>query len=422
MGGGACVPGRCPDAPEVTQERGSRYGYHCAANIWCCPTPVVMMASPLVSSPSTCDAASQQTPRTKQSRHTEDSGGTKDRAALRRALAGRLRPGRKEGRGGSGGRTSMAYWGAMTSSRSGYRMGKAVRLACSSAFQGAHLRRPRTHTHNVRSLAWCSSDGPGVRALLAGPSCAPHARASPGLELVERPRLHLVQQAVDAAQRRLDVGAHLRHARHAASAAGRSRHTRVTAPACASMAPQACALRQVGELAKPSESLTGTCAVLFLPISAASMSMCTMRARCAKASSLPVTRSSNRTPSAMSRSACTPGGAWRAHPQTLASPSHTAPGCPSCHPSATPPRVAHLVHGVVGVHGAVHAQHLQALRVVRGEHAQALRATRARTPPHQRVKRLAAAAAAACALLPREPPATQSAGWPAPVSEAGGSP
>jgi hypothetical protein len=39
-----------PSPPLVTQRRGSAKGYHCAANIWCCPTPVVMMASPLVSS------------------------------------------------------------------------------------------------------------------------------------------------------------------------------------------------------------------------------------------------------------------------------------------------------------------------------------------------------------------------------------
>lgn len=37
--------------------RGSVYLYHCAAHIWCCPTPVVMMASPLVSSQRTCRQA-----------------------------------------------------------------------------------------------------------------------------------------------------------------------------------------------------------------------------------------------------------------------------------------------------------------------------------------------------------------------------
>lgn len=48
----------------------------------------------------------------------------------------------------------------------------------------------------------------------------------------------------------------------------------------------------------------GMCAVLFLSISAGSMSMCTILDRVANASSRPVTRSSKRTPSAMSRSAC----------------------------------------------------------------------------------------------------------------------
>ena len=48
---------------------------------------------------------------------------------------------------------------------------------------------------------------------------------------------------------------------------------------------------------------TMTWASLFLQISAGSMSMCTTRALQAKVSSLPVTRSSKRTPKASSRSA-----------------------------------------------------------------------------------------------------------------------
>ena len=47
----------------------------------------------------------------------------------------------------------------------------------------------------------------------------------------------------------------------------------------------------------------GTSAARFLPISAGSMSACTIAAPGAKLSSLPVTRSSNRAPSATSRSA-----------------------------------------------------------------------------------------------------------------------
>ncbi len=47
----------------------------------------------------------------------------------------------------------------------------------------------------------------------------------------------------------------------------------------------------------------GTSAIRFLPISAGSMSACTISACGAKLASLPVTRSSKRAPSAMSRSA-----------------------------------------------------------------------------------------------------------------------
>jgi len=36
--------------PDVSQRRGCSYLYHCAAHIWCCPTPVEMMALPPVSS------------------------------------------------------------------------------------------------------------------------------------------------------------------------------------------------------------------------------------------------------------------------------------------------------------------------------------------------------------------------------------
>ena len=43
-----------PRPPEVTHCRGRSMGYHCAANIWCCPTPVVMMARPPFSSLRIC--------------------------------------------------------------------------------------------------------------------------------------------------------------------------------------------------------------------------------------------------------------------------------------------------------------------------------------------------------------------------------
>ena len=82
-------------------------------------------------------------------------------------------------------------------------------------------------------------------------------------------------------------------------------------------------------------SLTiGRSAFLILLISEGSMSTWTIFARPANSETLPVTRSSKRTPRASSRSA--------------------------------------VVHGVVGVDAAVHAQHVQRERIVAGEAAQAL--------------------------------------------------
>ena len=37
-----------PMLPEVSHSRGSLKSQYCAAHIWCCPTPVVMIASPPV--------------------------------------------------------------------------------------------------------------------------------------------------------------------------------------------------------------------------------------------------------------------------------------------------------------------------------------------------------------------------------------
>jgi hypothetical protein len=97
----------------------------------------------------------------------------------------------------------------------------------------------------------------------------------------------IVEHAVDHAQGWLDVSAHLDI---------QSRACELGKQACR-MNIFACTLDTAYTVAQHNctrpRALTGTCAVLFFEISAASMSMWMMRARCANASSLPVTRSSN---------------------------------------------------------------------------------------------------------------------------------
>mmetsp|Transcript_11911 Transcript_11911/g.33561 ORF Transcript_11911/g.33561 Transcript_11911/m.33561 type:complete len:301 (+) Transcript_11911:382-1284(+) len=147
-----------PRPPEVTHRRTLLNLYHWALHIWCCPTPVEMMASPFVSR---C-------------------------------------------------RVSMAICGRMRSPLLSYAMGLSSRLAATMARHGAY---------------WSRSGAASVRS------------------------------------------------------------TRFRAPN--------------EDLASLHTEMSTT---LFLPISAASMSMCTILDLGAKAASLPVTRSSKRTPTAMSRS------------------------------------------------------------------------------------------------------------------------
>ena len=47
-----------PMLPDVRNVRGCLKSMYCAAHIWCCPTPVVTIASPLVISFSCCNTYS----------------------------------------------------------------------------------------------------------------------------------------------------------------------------------------------------------------------------------------------------------------------------------------------------------------------------------------------------------------------------